>query len=107
MKKLKAFLLIIAPIALGVFVFTVSGVYIEIAIKRGFDVANAWFMDGAVFRIYPGQMSTKFGITPHGIHGNHIGCMIGLIAGYIFFKKIVMEKFHLLSETDLDDLFKR
>jgi hypothetical protein len=80
----KEALVIYISMTVGVAVFGVIGIYIEIAIVQGFNSANEWLF--TLRGYYPEGMLGKDGYTPIG---NYIGLFVGILWGWWFAKYVL------------------
>jgi hypothetical protein len=87
-KSIKEALVIYLPITVGIAVFGPIGMYIEIAIVQGFEVANEWLLTLRGF--YPEGMLGKNGYKPIG---NYIGLFIGILWGWWVAKYFLAPRF--------------
>jgi hypothetical protein len=76
-KSTKEAVIIYLPVAVGIAIFGVIGMYIEISIVQGFESANEWLVTLRGF--YPEGMLGRNGYKPIG---NYLGVFVGILSGW-------------------------
>jgi len=98
MRKAKALILYASSFSIGMIVFGLAGVNLEVAYLDGLDYALSNVSSGHF--LYPRRLDD---IETYPGIGATAGCVIGIKVGLRFFKGIIINKLGLVSAEEITE----
>lgn len=104
MRQGLRLLTVMSPILIGLIVFGILSIYLELVVVHDFSFANHWLLNGAIFNKVKNQLRVD-DLTHHICVA--IGMTIGLLAGYWVTNELMIRRLGIMTKDELNVYFRK